>query len=129
MSKVKVFKEIIYISQSKCFNISVELKYPSTFIALKYSIYIKPKGMRYVKKFNYIRYRFFSLNTIQIMFYYQTIKKIIDRFELHILKYVKILFFNFKIRHCDFCYISHFLQRRRSSFSFFRIRTLYSANF
>ena len=44
VSKVEVFKEIIYISQNKCFNILVALKYPSTFVALKYSIYITPKG-------------------------------------------------------------------------------------
>ena len=45
VSKVEVFKEIIYISQNKCFNILVALKYPSTFVALKYSIYITPKGV------------------------------------------------------------------------------------
>ena len=44
VSKVEVFKEIMYISQSKCFNIFVALKYPNTFIALKYSIYVTPKG-------------------------------------------------------------------------------------
>ena len=44
VSEVEVFKEIIYFSQNKCFNIFIALKYPSTFIALKYSIYITPKG-------------------------------------------------------------------------------------
>ena len=43
VSKVEVFKEIIYISQNKCFDIFVALKCLSTLIVLKYSFKITPK--------------------------------------------------------------------------------------
>ena len=82
VSKVEIFKEIIYISQNKCFNFFVALKYRSTYVALKY---ITPKGA--LKNVIMQGITFFSLNTIQIMFYSQAIEKTIDRFEL---RYVKI---------------------------------------
>ena len=59
--KGEVFKGIIYISQNKFFNILVALKYHSTFIALKYSIYITSKG---ALKNVILQGFFFFLNTI-----------------------------------------------------------------